>query len=139
MGGQSELAWSIMNEETDLYYAQLMKSLAARIRELRVDRGLTVTDMVRKHNYHDSQWRRIERDGASSVSSLLKIARALNTTLSVLLDGLGDFPSSEVRKVEEGWLQLEAEQSKLTKQTGDKASETPLKSVRSLKKPKGDR
>lgn len=85
-----------MNDDAEVYYAQFMKALAGRIKTFRKERGLSLRDMVVKHDYHDSQWRKYEREGASSVSSLLRIARALDTTLTVLLDGLVDYPSGNV-------------------------------------------
>ena len=91
-----------MNDEAELYYAEFMKALAGRIKTFRKERGLSLRDMVVKHNYHDSQWRKYEREGASSVGSLLRIARALDTTLTVLLDDLGDYPKKSVESLLEG-------------------------------------
>ena len=58
---------------------------------MRKERGLSLRDMVVKHNYHDSQWRKYERGGPINVPSLLKIAKSFGTSLSALLDGLGEY------------------------------------------------
>ncbi len=86
-----------MTNEAD--YEQFMKALGARIKQFRKERGLSMRDMIVKHGYHDTQWRRFERSGAGTLSSLLRIAKSFNTSVSILLDGLGDFPSREVSRV----------------------------------------
>ena len=58
---------------TDEYKAFLGHT-AKRIKELRRQRGLTLRDMVVVHGYHDSNWRRMEREGVGRVQSLLRIA-----------------------------------------------------------------
>ena len=83
-------------DEVDLQYKEFLKTLGQRIKKFRKDRGLSLHDMVVKHGYHDSQWRRFERGGAANMLSLLKIAKAFNTTLSDLLDGLGEFPAESM-------------------------------------------
>ncbi len=75
----------------DLEYEAFQKALGRRIREFRKERKLSLRDMVVKHGYHDSQWRRFERGGPANVQSLLRISKALGTSLSILLDGLGEY------------------------------------------------
>ena len=77
-------------EELDHDYELFLKSLGARIKRLRRERGLSLRDMVVKHNYHDSQWRRYERGGSINLQSLWKIARVFETTPSVILDGVDE-------------------------------------------------
>ena len=72
-------------------YEQFLSQMAKRIKALRVERGLTLRDMVVVHGYHDSHWRRMEREGTGSVQSLLRIAKAFGLPLSVLTDGLGRY------------------------------------------------
>ena len=55
-------------------YKAFLAHTAKRIKELRRQRGLTLRDMVVVHGYHDSNWRRMEREGVGSVQSLLRIA-----------------------------------------------------------------
>jgi transcriptional regulator with XRE-family HTH domain len=81
------------NDEIEVHYAAFLKTLGQRIKQFRKARKLSLHDMVVKHGYHDSQWRRFERGGAANMLSLLKIARAFDTSLSELLEGLGQFPA----------------------------------------------
>ena len=83
-------------KETDLEYEQFLKSLGARIKQLRNERGLSLRDMVIQHGYHDSQWRRYERGGAINVQSLLKIAKVFQLSLAKLLDGVGEYSQKPV-------------------------------------------
>lgn len=74
---------------TDEYKAFLAHT-DKRIKELRRKRGLTLRDMVVVHGYHDSNWRRMEREGVGSVQSLLRIAKAFGVPLTTIT--IGDFP-----------------------------------------------
>lgn len=87
------------DDEIDVHYAAFLKTLGQRIKQFRKARKLSLHDMVVKHGYHDSQWRRFERNGAANMLSLLKIARAFDTSLSDLLDGLGKFPVESVAQI----------------------------------------
>ena len=87
-----------MTSESQLDYQHFMKSLGSRIKEFRKQQGLSLRDMVVKHDYHDSQWRRFERSGVGNLNSLLRVARALNTSVSILLDGLGEYPSGALTR-----------------------------------------
>jgi transcriptional regulator with XRE-family HTH domain len=89
-----------MTDEVGLGYEEYMKALGARIKQLRQERGLSLRDMVVKHDYHDSQWRKYERSGASTIGALLRIAKALNTSASILLDGLGEYPASNMAEMQ---------------------------------------
>jgi transcriptional regulator with XRE-family HTH domain len=88
-----------MAEDVDQDYEAFLKALGRRIKEFRKERKLSLRDMVVKHGYHDSQWRRIERLGAVNMHSLLRIARAFETSLSILLDGLGEYPDHAAEKI----------------------------------------
>jgi transcriptional regulator with XRE-family HTH domain len=83
-----------MDPDIDQDYAEFLKLLGMRIKQMRRERGLSLRDMVVKHNYHDSQWRKYERGGPINVPSLLKIAKAFGTSLSTLLEGLGEYPTA---------------------------------------------
>lgn len=78
--------------DIDQDYELFLKLLAQRIRQLRKERGLTLRDMVIKHGYHDSQWRRMERNGVGGVQSLLRIASVFNISLAELLSDLSAYP-----------------------------------------------
>jgi hypothetical protein len=57
---------------------------------LRSARRLTLRDMVVVHGYHDSNWRRMEREGVGSVQGLLRIAKAFEVPLTTLTAGAED-------------------------------------------------
>ena len=80
--------------EVDVEYEAFMKALAGRLKELRKERGLSLHDMVVKHGYQESQWRRYERKGSVTIPSLIRIARAFGVSLSALLDGIGELPAA---------------------------------------------
>ena len=88
-----------MDPDIDQDYSEFLKLLGMRIKQMRNERGLSLRDMVVKHNYHDSQWRKYERGGPINVPSLLKIAKAFGTSLSALLDGLGEYPPLSVGEI----------------------------------------
>ena len=71
-------------------YKAFLAHTAKRIKELRRQRGLTLRDMVVVHGYHDSNWRRMEREGVGSVQSLLRIAKAFGVPLTTIT--AGDYP-----------------------------------------------
>lgn len=87
------------DDELEVFYAAFLKTLGQRIKQFRKARKLSLHDMVVKHGYHDSQWRRFERGGAANMLSLLKIAKAFDTSPSELLDGLGKFPAENVANI----------------------------------------
>jgi transcriptional regulator with XRE-family HTH domain len=74
-------------------YKAFLAHTAQRIKELRRERGLTLRDMVVVHGYHDSNWRRMEREGVGSVQGLLRIAKAFGVTLTTLTAGVEDHPA----------------------------------------------
>ena len=86
-------------QDVDLDYEEFLKLVAERIKTLRQERGLSLRDMVVIHGYHDSNYRRIERDGAGAIQSLLRLCKAFNVKLSVLLDGLGEYPKEDLKKI----------------------------------------
>lgn len=86
-----------MTEDTnEPYVGVALRDLGMRIRKARLDQGLSVRDMVINHDYHDAQWRRYEKGASLTVPSLIRIAKALGTSLAILLDGVGEFSTSQV-------------------------------------------
>ena len=73
-------------------YEHFQKALGKRLQKLRKERGFSLRDMTVLHGYADSQWRRMEREGVGTTQSLLRIARAFQTTIGDLLEGLGQYP-----------------------------------------------
>ena len=76
-------------------YTQFLKALGKRIKQMRRDRGWSQRDMVLKHGYNDSQWRKYERGGGITLQSLVKLSKVFDQHLSVVLDGVGlTFPGT---------------------------------------------
>jgi transcriptional regulator with XRE-family HTH domain len=88
-------------QDVDQDYEEFLKLVADRIKTLRLERGLSLRDMVVTHGYHDSNYRRIEREGAGGVQSLLRICKAFDISLSSLLDGLGLYPKENLKEIGE--------------------------------------
>ena len=88
-----------MTNESQIDYQQFMKALGTRIKEFRKQQGLSLRDMVVKHDYHDSQWRRFERSGVGNLNSLLRVAKALNISVSMLLDGIGEYQVEALKRM----------------------------------------
>jgi transcriptional regulator with XRE-family HTH domain len=86
-------------QEVDGDYEEFLKLIAERIKTLRKERNLSLRDMVVGHGYHDSNYRRIERDGAGGILSLLRICKAFGITLCQLLDGLGEYPKQNLAEL----------------------------------------
>jgi transcriptional regulator with XRE-family HTH domain len=86
-------------DRIELRYEVFMKALGQRIKQFRKARKLSLHDMVVKHGYRDTQWRRFERGGAANMLSLLKITTTFNTSLSELLQGLDAFWIEEAPEV----------------------------------------
>jgi transcriptional regulator with XRE-family HTH domain len=86
-------------QDVDQDYEEFLKLVAERIKTLRKERGLTLRDMVVTHGYHDSNYRRIEREGAGGIQSLLRICKAFDVKLSDLLDGLGEYPKEDIKMI----------------------------------------
>lgn len=89
-----------MADEIDLEYKRFLKTLGGRIKEVRKARGYSLRDMVLQHGYNDSQWRRYERGGSMNLQSLLKVAKTFGTSLSDLLNGLGEYPEVSLTEIQ---------------------------------------
>ena len=90
-----------MTESLDAEFANDLKALGEKIKQTRLRQGLSVRDMVVRHNYHDAQWRRYEKGAALTVPSLLRIAKALGTSMSILLDGVGEYSVAKVEDIKD--------------------------------------
>ena len=78
---------SVDTQDVAQDYKAFLAHTAKRIKELRRERGLTLRDMVVVHGYHDSNWRRMEREGVGSVQSLLRIVKAFGVPITTLTAG----------------------------------------------------
>jgi len=64
-----------------------LKALGARIKHLRKTKNIRFRDIMLSTGYYDAQWRKYEAGGGLTVQSLLKIAVALDVSLSTCLMG----------------------------------------------------
>lgn len=84
-------------QDVDHDYDEFLQLLAQRVKTLRLERKLSLRDMVVVHGYHDSNYRRIEREGVGGIQSLMRLCKAFGVSLSELLDGLGDYNKAELK------------------------------------------
>lgn len=89
-----------VQEAMNQQYEEFRLALGARIKQLRKERGWSLSRMVLDHGYADTQWRRYERTGALTIESLLRIATIFELSLSKLLNGLAEFPAKSVAEIE---------------------------------------
>ena len=61
--------------------------LASRVRELRIKRGYSQEDMI-SYNFSARHWQQIEAGRPITVSTLLRICAAFETSLECLVRGL---------------------------------------------------
>lgn len=72
-----------------------------RIKELLTIKKLTIRDLARKINGHEMTIHAFFRSGNTRISTLQKIANALDVNISELLDDKKDIPAVSVNMVEE--------------------------------------
>lgn len=68
-------------------YTRFFRALGKRIRELRRKRGLVQEDMI-SHHFSTRHWQQIEAGRPITVTTLLRICKALKVSLSDLVRGL---------------------------------------------------
>jgi transcriptional regulator with XRE-family HTH domain len=68
-------------------YTRFFRVLGKRIRELRRKRGLVQEDMI-SHHFSTRHWQQIEAGRPITVTTLLRICKALKVSLSDLVRGL---------------------------------------------------
>ena len=68
-------------------YTRFFRALGKRIRELRRKRGLVQEDMISYH-FSTRHWQQIEAGRPNTVTTLLRICKALKVSLSDLVRGL---------------------------------------------------
>ena len=81
--------------------AAFFAALGRRIKELRKERGWSLTQMHIRHGYVPSQWQRFEKGKSVTIGSLLKMSEIFDVDLAVLIDSLGKFPSKRMELVAE--------------------------------------
>ena len=70
-------------------YKKFSAELGKRVKELRKERGLTLRDLIVKHDFHLTQIQRIEKGDGLSVPTLLRIAEVFQIPVEKLVAGLG--------------------------------------------------
>lgn len=68
-------------------YTRFFRALGKRIRELRRKRGLVQEDMI-SHHFSTRHWQQIEAGRPITVTTLLRICKALKVSLADLVRGL---------------------------------------------------
>ena len=68
-------------------YTRFFRALGKRIRELRKKRGLVQEDMI-SHHFSTRHWQQIEAGRPITVTTLLRICKALKVSLADLVRGL---------------------------------------------------
>jgi len=68
-------------------YTSFFKALGIRIRTLRKKRGLVQEDMI-SHHFSTRHWQQIEAGRPITVTTLLRICKALKVRMSELVRGL---------------------------------------------------
>ena len=81
---------------TDEEFQVFLKALGNRIKAVRKNKNLNMRDIMIATGHYDAQWRKYEAGGSMNLQSLMKIALALDVSLSELFDGLGQWPKRSV-------------------------------------------
>ncbi len=70
-----------------MYYDndEFISALAARIKELRLERGWTQMKMVREFGYYLSHWQNIESGKKMSLETLLRVANTFDVNVDELI------------------------------------------------------
>ncbi len=85
---------------TDEEFQVFLKALGNRIKAVRKNKNLNMRDIMIATGHYDAQWRKYEAGGSMNLQSLMKIALALDVSLSELFDGLGQWPKRSVAEIE---------------------------------------
>lgn len=85
------------HQDQDAFFS----ALGRRIKELRKERGWSLSHMHIRFGYVPSQWQRFEKGKSVTIGSLLKMAEIFDCDLAVLIDSLGKFPTKRMETVAE--------------------------------------
>lgn len=78
-----------MNEKSMHYDCdEFISALAARIKELRIERGWTQMQMVRDFGYYLSHWQNIESGRKMSLETMLRVANTFDLSLEQLIGSI---------------------------------------------------
>ncbi len=70
-------------------YEKFLTELGRKLRQLRIDRGLTLRAMIITHGFHLAQWQGFEKGKGISVPSLLRMCEVFDLKLEDLIGGMG--------------------------------------------------
>jgi len=70
-------------------YEKFLTELGRKLRQLRIDRGLTLRAMIIRHGFHLAQWQGFEKGKGISVPSLLRMCEVFDLKLEELVGGMG--------------------------------------------------
>ncbi len=84
---------------TDDEFRGFLKALGLRIKAIRKHKNMNMRDIMIATGHYDAQWRKYEAGGSMNLMSLMKVALALEVSLSELLDGLGQWPIKSVAEI----------------------------------------
>lgn len=70
-------------------YDKFLIELGRKLRQLRIDRGLTLRAMIVEHGFHLAQWQGFEKGKGISVPSLLRMCEVFDLRLEDLIGGMG--------------------------------------------------
>ena len=77
-------------------YKKFAAALGKRVKQLRKERGLTLRDLIREHDFHLTQIQRIEKGDGLSIPTLLRISEVFQIPVETLIAGIGLAEGSEV-------------------------------------------
>ena len=70
-------------------YEKFLDELGRKLRQMRVDRGWTLRDMILEHGFHLAHWQGFEKGRGISIPSLLRVCELFDLPLETLIAGLG--------------------------------------------------
>lgn len=70
-------------------YESFLQELGTKLRQMRVERGWTLRDMIVLHGFHLAHWQGFEKGRGMSIQSLLRICAVFSMRLEDLIAGVG--------------------------------------------------
>jgi transcriptional regulator with XRE-family HTH domain len=101
------------HHDQDAFFA----ALGRRIKELRKERGWSLSHMHIRFGYVPSQWQRFEKGSSVTLGSLLRMAEIFDINLVSLISSLGEFPRKRPHAVAEAPPLPKITEKALTKST----------------------
>lgn len=70
-------------------YDFFLRDVGSKLRQMRIDNGWTLRDMIVLHGFHLAHWQGFEKGRGMSLQSLLRICTVLDLRLEDLIAGIG--------------------------------------------------